>query len=205
MKLETYFAYLAICSAAVVVPGPSNALIAANAMKHGTRAGLLNVAGTQAGVGLMLVAVTFSFISIVNALGHWFEWIKLAGAVYLIVVGILLFRSADTFTLSSPGKAPVTGFFIQGFAVSLSNPKQLLFFGALLPQFIDSAADRVGQMVTLGATAMAIAAISDSTYAFVAGRIGKRVDAKHTKIACRVGGLSLAGAGVWLALSKAKS
>jgi len=131
MNLETYFAYVAVCSVAVVIPGPSNALILANGMRHGVRAGLLNVAGTQAGVGLMIITVAIGLTSIVSAVGHWFEWIKLAGAVYLIILGIQLFRSAGSATAALQVKAPRTGFFVQGLIVSLGNPKQLLFFGAL--------------------------------------------------------------------------
>jgi homoserine/homoserine lactone efflux protein len=204
MSLETYFAYVAVCAVAVVIPGPTNALILANGMRHGVRAGLLNVAGTQVGVGLMIITVAIGLTSIVNVVGHWFEWIKLAGAVYLIVLGIQLFRSADGVATAPQAEAPRAGFFVQGLVVSLGNPKQLLFFGALLPQFLDPARSRSLQIAILGGTAMLLAALSDSAYALISGRMAGRVDPKRVRTASRVGGVCLIGGGVWLALSRSK-
>jgi homoserine/homoserine lactone efflux protein len=204
MNLATYFAYVAVCSVAVVIPGPTNALILANGMRHGVRAGLLNVAGTQVGVGLMIVTVAIGLTSIVNAVGHWFEWIKLAGAVYLIILGIQLFRSAGSTAVAPQVKAPRGGFFVQGLVVSLSNPKQLLFFGALLPQFLDPTGNRTLQIAILGGTAMLLAALSDSTYALISGRVAGRVDPQRVRAASRIGGACLIGGGLWLALSRSK-
>jgi threonine/homoserine/homoserine lactone efflux protein len=203
MKFETYLAYVAVCSVAVIIPGPTNALILANGMRHGVRAGLLNVAGTQVGVGLMIVTVAIGLTSIVNAIGHWFEWIKLAGAAYLIILGIQLFRSGGT-AAAPLVKAPRTGFFVQGLVVSLGNPKQLLFFGALLPQFLDPASSQTLQIAILGGTAMVLAALSDSTYALISGRVAGRIDPKRVSAASRVGGVCLIGGGLWLALSRSK-
>ena len=204
MNLATYFGYVAVCSVAVVIPGPTNALILANGMRHGVRAGLLNVAGTQVGVGLMIVTVAIGLTSIVNAVGHWFEWIKLAGAVYLIILGIQLFRSAGSATAKSQVKVPRTGFFVQGLIVSLSNPKQLLFFGALLPQFLDPSGSRTLQIAILGGTAMVLAALSDSAYALISGRVAGRIDPMRVRVASRIGGVCLIGGGLWLALSRSK-
>jgi homoserine/homoserine lactone efflux protein len=204
MNLDTYLAYIAVCSVAVIIPGPTNALILANGMRHGVRAGLLNVAGTQVGVGLMIMTVAIGLTSIVNAVGHWFEWIKLAGAVYLIILGIQLFRSAGSAAAAPQVKAPRGGFFVQGLVVSLSNPKQLLFFGALLPQFLDPAGNRTLQIAILGGTAMLLAALSDSTYALISGRVAGRVDPRRLRAASRVGGVCLIGGGLWLALSRSK-
>lgn len=204
MNFDTYLAYVAVCSIAVVIPGPTNALILANGMRHGVRAGLLNVAGTQVGVGLMILTVAIGLTSIVNTVGHWFEWIKLAGAVYLIVLGIQLFRSADSIAAAPHAPAPRAGFFVQGLVVSLGNPKQLLFFGALLPQFLDPAGSRSLQITILGGTAMVLAALSDSAYALISGRVAGRIDPKRVRGASRLGGLCLIGGGLWLALSRSK-
>jgi threonine/homoserine/homoserine lactone efflux protein len=204
MTFETYLAYLAVCSVAVVIPGPTNALILANGMRYGVRAGLLNVAGTQVGVGLMIVTVAVGLTSIVNAVGHWFAWIKLAGAVYLIILGVQLFRSAGSTTGAPQVKTPRGGFFVQGLGVSLSNPKQLLFFGALLPQFLDPTGNQTLQIAILGGTAMLLAALSDGTYALISGRVAGRIDPKRVRSASRIGGVCLIGGGLWLALSRSK-
>jgi threonine/homoserine/homoserine lactone efflux protein len=101
-------------------------------------------------------------------------------------------------------KAPRTGFFVQGLVVSLSNPKQLLFFGALLPQFLDPAGDQGVQIAILGGTAMLLAAICDSSYALISGRVAGRIDARRARAASRIGGVFLIGGGVWLALSRSR-
>ena len=137
------------------------------------RAGLLNVAGTQVGVGLMILTVAIGLTSIVTVVGHWFEWIKLAGAVYLVILGIQLFRSARNATVASHVKAPRTGFFVQ-------------------------------QIAILGGTAMVLAALSDSAYALISGRVAGQIDAKRVRAASRIGGVFLIGGGLWLALSRSK-
>lgn len=126
-------------------------------------------------------------------------------ATSLIFLGIQLFRSADSIADVPSAGAPRMGFFAQGLVVSLSNPKQLLFFGALLPQFIDPAAAQFLQIATLGGTAIVLAALSDSTYALVSGRLAGRIDPKRVKAASRIGGVGLIGGGLWLALSKGKA
>ena len=80
MSLEVYAAYLIACIVIIIVPGPTVTLIVANSLKHGTRAGLLNVAGTQAGLGIMVLVAGIGLSSVIAALGHWFEWGKITEA-----------------------------------------------------------------------------------------------------------------------------
>jgi len=87
MSLELYAAYLVACLIVVLVPGPTVTLILANSIRHGTRAGLLNVLGTQVGLALMIGVVGFGLTSLMEAAGHWFDWLRLAGAAYLIFFG----------------------------------------------------------------------------------------------------------------------
>src|SRR5688572_6906433 len=94
MSPELYLAFLLACVVIMIVPGPTVTLIIANALTHGTRAGLLNVAGTQLGMGLMIAVVVVGLASLVEAMGFWFEWLRLAGAAYLIWLGIKLIRSS---------------------------------------------------------------------------------------------------------------
>jgi len=204
MTLELYLAYLLACLLIVIIPGPTVTLIVANSLNHGTRAGLLNVAGTQLGLGVMIGIVAVGLASIIAAMGWWFEWLRLAGACYLVWLGWKLIRS--TGALGGRTKLPVPrgGFFLQGFLVALSNPKTLLFFGAFFPQFIDPHGDYVGQVILLGATAMAFAAVSDSTYAIMSGRAGAFLSARRARIASTVGGACLIGGGIWLAASRAR-
>ena len=93
MSLELYAAYLVACLIIIIVPGPTVTLIVANSMRHGTRAGLANVAGGQLGIALMIAVVGIGLTSMIEGMGHWFEWLRILGAVYLIWIGIQLFRS----------------------------------------------------------------------------------------------------------------
>jgi homoserine/homoserine lactone efflux protein len=203
MSPELYLAYLLACVVITTVPGPTVTLIIANSLSHGTRAGLLNVAGTQLGLGVLLAILAVGLSSIIATMGWWFDWLRLAGAAYLVWLGWKLFRApaAAGGTASAP---PRGGFVLQGFLVMLSNPKVLLFFGAFIPQFVDPQGDYVGQVALLGATAMAVAMITDGAYAVVTGRAGRLISRRRVRLLSRVSGACLIGGGVWLALTRAR-
>jgi len=96
-------------------------------------------------------------------------------------------------------ESPRRGFFLQGLLVSLGNPKQLLFFGALLPQFIDPAGNQSLQIAVLDGTALLFSLVSDGSYAMAAGRIGQRLSARAMRRIGRIGGGFPVGGGLWLA------
>lgn len=202
MSLEAYAAYLVACLIVVLVPGPTVTLILANSIRHGTRAGLLNVLGTQAGLALMIGVVGLGLTSLMEAAGHWFDWLRLAGAGYLAWLGWKMIRASGSDDATGAPLPPRGGFLVQGVLVALSNPKTLIFFGAFFPQFIDPARDHAVQIVIMGLTAMLVAAISDSVYALAAGRAGRVLSARRVRLLSRVSGGFLIGGGVWLALSR---
>jgi threonine/homoserine/homoserine lactone efflux protein len=202
MSLELYAAYLVACVVIVMVPGPTATLIIANGLRHGTRAGLLNVAGTQLGLALMVGVVGIGLTSLIEAMGHWFDWLRLAGAAYLIWLGWKMIRSSGGASVAAPARPPRGGFVLQGALVALSNPKTLLFFGAFFPQFIDTGRDQGLQILIMGLTAMAFAAVSDSAYALASGRAGRALSAKRMRLMSRVSGGVLIGGGIWLATSR---
>ncbi|TQI73290.1 threonine/homoserine/homoserine lactone efflux protein [Bosea sp. AK1] len=204
MSLEVYAAYLIACIVIISVPGPTVTLIVANSLKHGTRAGLLNVAGTQAGLGIMVLVAGIGLSSVIAALGHWFEWVRLAGAAYLIWLGWKMFRSAGAdLDGSAPAKPPRGGFFLQGALVALSNPKTLLFFGAFFPQFLDPARDHATQIAIMGATALTFAALSDGAYALLSGKAGHLLSRSRVRLLSKLSGGFLVGGGLWLASTRA--
>lgn len=204
MSLELYAAYLVACIVIIMVPGPTVTLIVASSMRHGLRAGLANVAGTQAGIAVMIVIAGIGLTTVIEAMGHWFELLRLLGAAYLIWMGWQMLRSSGRL---AQGEAPARshgGFLLQGFLVAISNPKTLIFFGAFFPQFIDPQGNYALQIAVMGATALVFAAISDSAYALVAGRAGSMLSASRVKLLSRISGSVLIGGGVWLAFSRAK-
>ena len=129
MSVELYLAYVLACFVITIIPGPTVTLIVANSLAHGTRSGLLNVAGTQLGLGLMMLVLIVGLSSIIATMGVWFDWLRFIGAAYLIWLGWKLLRS--TGSLEGPDSAlhkaapPRGGFFMQGFLVLLGNPKAL--------------------------------------------------------------------------------
>jgi len=203
MSVELYLAYVLACAVMTIVPGPTVTLIVANSLRHGARAGLLNVVGTQLGLGLMLGVLLVGLASIIATMGWWFDWLRLAGAAYLVWLGWKLLR-APAAPEAAKLPTPRGGFLLQGFLVLMGNPKALLWFGAFIPQFVDPAGNYVGQVVLLGLTAMAMAALSDGAYAVLTGRAGALFAARHVRTVSRIGGLCLIGGGAWLALTRAR-
>jgi threonine/homoserine/homoserine lactone efflux protein len=204
MSLSVYSTFLLACIVVVIVPGPTVTLIVASSLRHGRRAGMLNVAGTQLGLLLTVGIVLLGLASLIAAMGAWFIWLRLVGAAYLIWLGCKLLMASGEIAAGTAPRTPRAGFFVQGLAVALSNPKTLLFFGAFFPQFMDPNRDFTLQVLIMGATAMAVAAISDSAYALLASRAGAALSRRRVRLMTRASGGMLIGGGVWLALSRTK-
>ncbi len=204
MSVELYLAYVLACLVITIIPGPTVTLIAANSLAHGTRAGLLNVVGTQIGLGLMMLVLIVGLSSIIATMGVWFDWLRFIGAAYLIWLGWKLLRSSGSLNGADEAPVPRGGFVTQGFLVLLGNPKALLWFGAFIPQFVDPTTDYVSQVVLLGVTAMVTAAISDGAYAFLAGSARTMLSRHRVRLVSRLGGLCLIGGGAWLALTRVR-
>src|SRR5260221_5075869 len=189
MSLQAYLAFVAACIALALIPGPVVTLVIANGLRHGTRAALTNIAGVQAGLAIVIGIVAIGLTSLMATMGYWFDWVRFAGAAYLVWLGIKLFRSPVIgVDVEEPPPPPRGGFFLQGFVVLLSNPKVLVFFGAFIPQFLDMNMDHFSQMACSGLTFMITGAITDSIYAVLAGRARTFFSARRTKLLSRVSG-----------------
>jgi len=199
MTLEAYIAFCLAAIAIVIVPGPTVTVVIANSLKYGQRAGLLNVAGTQAGLVVWMAVAIAGLASAITLMGVWFDVVRIAGAAYLIWLGIKLLRSKGEL-LAAAATKPKGGFFLQGFVVILSNPKVLLVFGALIPQFISPNGDYLNQLILLGLSFMVIATVFDSLYAFAAGNAGSWLSQSRVRFVEVSSGLCLIGGGIWLAL-----
>jgi threonine/homoserine/homoserine lactone efflux protein len=205
MSLEAYLAFVAACIALALLPGPIVTLLIANGLRHGTRAALINILGAQAGLAIVIGIVAVGLTSLMATMGYWFDWVRFAGAAYLVFLGVKLIRSpVEGIHAEAKPAPPRGGFFLQGFLVLLSNPKVLVFFGAFIPQFMDLSGDHVSQVTLLGATFMVIAAMTDATYALLAGRARLFFSARRTRLLSRVSGSFMIGGGIWLALTRVK-
>ena len=205
MSLQLYLAFVAACIALALLPGPVVTLIIANGLRHGTRAALINIAGAQVGLAIVIGVVAVGLTSLMATMGYWFDWVRFAGAAYLVWLGIKLVRSpVEGVDTDAPPPPPRGGFFLQGFVVLLSNPKVLVFFGAFIPQFMDMEKDHIPQVAVLGVTFMVIAGMTDAVYALLAGRARLFFSAKRTRLLSRISGGFMIGGGIWLALTRAR-
>jgi homoserine/homoserine lactone efflux protein len=200
MTLEAYLAFCAAATALAIVPGPTVTVIIANSLRFGSRAGLLNVAGTQAGVLVWLAIAAAGLGAAIKLMGVWFDVLRWAGALYLIWLGIKMFLSKGDLGVAVDRARPRGSFFLQGFVVIMSNPKMLVLFGALIPPFLTRDGNVLHETMLLGVTFMAIAAIGDTLYALLAGRAGKWLSRSRIRAIEIASGLCLTLGGVWLAL-----
>jgi threonine/homoserine/homoserine lactone efflux protein len=200
MTLESYLAFCAAAAALAFVPGPTVTVIIANSLRHGARAGLMNVAGTQAGFVIWLAIAALGLGAAIQVMGIWFDALRYAGAAYLIWLAIKLFRSKGDLAVAVDRARPHGSFFLQGFIVIMSNPKMLVLFGAMIPPFITGGGDPMQQIMLLGLTFMAIAGVGDVAYALMAGQAGAFLSRSRIRALEIVSGCFLMGGGIWMAL-----
>ncbi len=205
MSLQLYLAYVAACFALALVPGPVVTLVIANGLRYGARAAMINIAGAQAGLAVVIGIVAVGLTSLMATMGYWFDWVRFLGAAYLVWLGVRLVRAPVKLDVADAAPAPPRGgFFLQGFLVLLSNPKVLVFFGAFIPQFVDLDGDHFPQVALLGVTFMVIASATDAIYVLLASRARALLSDSRTQLASRVSGGFLIGGGIWLALTRAR-
>jgi len=159
----------------IAIPGPSVLFVVSRSVVHGSAAGVATVVGNTAGVFTQIVAVAFGIGPLVQRSITLFTVLKLAGAAYLVFLGVQAIRHrralADALGVQ-PERKTLARIMLDGFTVGVTNPKAVVFFAAILPQFVDRTAGHVtAQLILLGLILAGIALISDSTYALVAGRI----------------------------------
>ena len=181
----------------VIVPGPTVSLIIANSLKSGVRAGLLNILGTQFGVLLLifLLALGFEFISLF--VDQIIKIVRIFGAIYLIILGIIAFKSKINVKNNQAEKYDKR-FILQGFIVILTNPKIFLFLGSFLPQFISLDYSVSSQIIYFGLLFILVATIFDSCYALIFGKFRNLIANKYLKILNLIGGSILILVGFWL-------
>jgi threonine/homoserine/homoserine lactone efflux protein len=204
MSLQLYFAFVAACIALALLPGPIVTLVIANGLRYGARAALTNIVGVQAALTIVIGIVAIGLTSLMATMGYWFDWVRFAGAAYLVWLGIKLIRSPVAGLEAEALPPPRGGFFLQGFLVALSNPKLLVFFGAFIPQFVDMSQDHFSQVAILGVTFMIVAGLTDGAYALLAGRVRTFFSVQRTRTLSRVSGGLMIGGGIWLALTRAR-
>ena len=196
-----YVSFVLVSLALIAIPGPNVALIVSTSIAHGWRAGLMTVAGTSAAMALQLVLTVAGTSALLAAASAWFSWLRWAGVIYLIYLGVRAWRAP---VRNEPGKGFPPGsrtVFTRGVLVSLTNPKTLLFFGAFLPQFVSTDRTVVPQLMILAATFLVLAVALDSSWALLAHRAAATFSRRRVLRNRLEGGL-LMGAGLGLAAAR---
>ena len=191
----------------IAVPGPSVLFTVSRALALGRVAGVATVAGNTAGVCVQVMAVAFGIGALAERSVLVFNLIKLGGAGYLIFLGIQAIRHrrrlAEALGTRLENKS-IARIVTDGFVVGLGNPKVIVFFAAVLPQFVGPGAGHVtAQLLVLGALFAGIALISDSAWAVAAGsaRAWLGRSPRRLELIGGTGGLAMIGIGTALAVS----
>jgi threonine/homoserine/homoserine lactone efflux protein len=194
----------------VLVPGPNVLFVISRSLQLGRLAGVTAVVGGQLGVYAQVILVAVGVGALVQESVAVFTVIKLAGAAYIIFLGVQAIRHRRSLEALLAGTVPATStrrMLRDGFVVGVTNPKAFVFFAAVLPQFADRSAGHVPlQFMLLGAIFMGIALISDSMWAVVAGTVRAWFarSPRRLELVGGASGLVMIGLGASLALSGGK-
>ena len=205
-------AFAAVVTVVIAIPGPSVLFTISRALTVGRRAALLTVAGNELGLCVQLVAVAFGVGAVVQRSAQVITVIKLAGAVYLVFLGVQAIRHrrsmAEALTARVTPVRPLRAI-RDGFVVGVANPKTIVFFLVALPEFTTTAPGHLpvpAQMLILGALFPVIALVLDSAWAAIAGTARQWLVGSPRRLALigGTGGLVMIGLGVSIAATGRK-
>jgi threonine/homoserine/homoserine lactone efflux protein len=202
------FAFLVTTSVFAFIPGPAMLYVAARTIAAGRTAGMMAVLGVHLGSYAHIIAAAAGLSVLFHAVPVVYALVKLAGAIYLIWLGISLFRAKASGPGDLKAETPRSArkAFAESIVVEVLNPKTAIFFLAFLPQFIDSAASFPVwvQFVILGLAVSILFTIADIASVLLAGLVMTRLNRSTTaqKLAQRAGGTILVGLGAHLALQR---
>ncbi|HJY97455.1 MAG TPA: LysE family translocator [Streptosporangiaceae bacterium] len=191
----------------IVVPGPGVLFVVGRALAHGRRTALATALGHAAGNYMVAACVAVGLGALLQRSVEAFVIVKIAGALYLIWLGVHAIRHrkslADAMAVATP---PREGWRAarDGAVVGLTNPKAYILFGAILPQFVNRAAGHVpGQMLVLALVSVAIGAVSDCSWGFAASAVRAWFarSPRRIEMVGGAGGLAMIGVGVTVAIT----
>jgi threonine/homoserine/homoserine lactone efflux protein len=210
VPLSHVLAFALAAAVLIAIPGPNVLFVVGRTLARGRIAGLLSVVGTSAGMLLQTIAVAIGVGAIVAQSIAALTVIKIAGALYLVFLGIQAIRHRTAVADPAATRLPSSAarIFVEGFLVGVTNPKSIVFFVAVLPQFIDpSAGPAALQLAELGGIFVLLALAMDSGWVLTAG-FARRWFARSPKRLSKlgvVGGVMMIGLGGTLAVTGAKN
>ena len=204
MNPELFFAFVLATVVMIVIPGPSVMLTVAHAMAFGARRALVTLFGIVSGISAQLAVTLIGMTSFMLFLADWFEVLRWAGVLYLLYLGVQQWRAAP----EAPGEiagARRSGrsLFAQGFVITATNPKSMVFLAAFFPQFVDPALALAPQLLAMSLAFVAIAFVFTGLWCLPAARMGKWLTGGRRVLwRNRVTGSLFIGAGLGLALAR---
>ncbi|MDX6597441.1 MAG: hypothetical protein QOE87_1328 [Gaiellales bacterium] len=201
-------AFLGIAAIVIVSPGPDTALVTKNALMHGRRPAIATAFGVVGGLLVWTLAAAFGVAAVVHASATAFTAMKLAGAAYLIWLGIQTLRAAghrgrEDEQVPDRRRPDVVRGFRQGLINDLANPKIAAFFTSLLPQFVDPGQSVLLPVLVLGALFAAITLAWLVAFAVTASKAGGLLTRPRVKAGLdRLTGVVLIGLGLRLATER---
>jgi threonine/homoserine/homoserine lactone efflux protein len=190
----------------VVIPGPSVLFVISRGVTLGRKAAVLTVLGNELGLLVQALAVAAGIGAIVQRSVVAYEVLRLAGAAYIVYLGIQAIRhrrALSTVLDATSVRAPID-IVREGFTVGVTNPKSIVFLTAVLPQFVDPDGVSVPlQMVALGVIFVVVAFVSDSAWGLLAGTARAWLSGQPHRLERLggAGGLMMIGLGTHLALT----
>jgi len=203
MPLEVWLAFCATETLLCFTPGPAVLFVVSVAMARGARAGLAGALGILAGNTFYFALSATGIAAVILASHRLFAALKWAGAAYLVWVGLRMLLSRSRAPVEVVPQ-PIRRSFARGFVVQAANPKALVFFVALLPQFIDPGAPVGRQVLILGASSLLIEMFVLSLYTALAARARSLAGERWSGPIERIGGGFLVAAGARLALVRSR-
>lgn len=204
---STLLAFALASALIVAIPGPSVLFTIGRALSSGRRTALLTVVGNAAGILTQICGLAVGLGPLIAASATAYTALKLVGAGYLVWLGIQAIRSrralSEAFAAGVPTRAATLHAVRAGYVVGVTNPKSLVFFAALLPQFVDPGKPVGTQLLVLGSVFAVLAVIGDGSVALAASRARDwfaRSPRRMERVG-GVGGLMMVGLGTGLVLT----
>ncbi len=205
MSAEILLAFVAACVLLALTPGPNMALMIANTLSNGLRAGLVTLAGTTTGLVLLVAAAAAGMTSVMVFMSTWFDAVRWIGAIYLLYLGasqLWRLRRTSAEAGIAVSSASNGGWYLRGLLVSLSNPKVILFLGAFLPQFVNPGNDPVGQITVLAVLFVAVLATVDVATTLAVARARTTLGTESLRLLDGAAGVLLMLGGLALAVMR---
>lgn len=205
MSLEVWIPFALASALILIIPGPTIILVISQAVAHGRRAVVPLTAGVLLGDFTAMTLSLLGLGAVLSASAALFNTFKWIGAIYLIYLGVKLWRVDPTNSSIRTNTAHLSARSLlkSAFIVTALNPKSIAFFVAFLPQFIDPRKPAFFQLALLGATFLLLATINAALYAFFAGQLSEHLKKGHVRnFFNRCGGSALIGAGIFTAAMK---